>query len=115
MEAMQACNYFVMVEFHHHNMLMMQALVGASGGQTPMEVAWYLGCAQEARGGADAALEHVHNYHLEQEAVDVDEEDAVGEAEEDANAEKDMEAVTDSEVEIVEKSGANGLQDSDEV
>ena len=68
-----------------------------------------------ARGGADAALERVHNYHLEREAADADEEDAAGEAEEDANAEKDAEAVMDSEVEIVEKSGAEGPHDSDEV
>jgi len=115
MEAQQAHNYFVMAEFHHHNMLMMQALVEASGGQTPVEVARYLGRAQEAQGGADAALERIHNYHLEREAADADEEDATGEVEEDANAEKDAEAVTDSEVEIVEKGGAEGPQDSDEV
>ena len=115
MEAQQARNYFVMAEFHRHQMLMMQALVEASGGQTPVEVARYLGRAQEARGGADAALERVHNYHLEREAADAEEGDAAGEAEEDANAEKDADAVTDSEVEIVEKSGAEGPHDSDEV
>ena len=115
MEAQQARNYFVMAEFHRHQMLMMQALVEASGGQTPVEVARYLGRAQEARGGADAALERVHNYHLEWEAADAEEEDAAGEAEEDANAEKDAEAVTDSEVEIVERSGVEGPHDSDEV
>jgi len=111
MEAQQARNYFVQAEFHRHNLLMMQVLVEASGGQMPVEVAQYLGRAQEVRGGAGAALERVHNYHLEQEAAVVDEE----EAGEDANAEKDVEAVMDSEVEIVEKGGAEGPQDSDEV
>jgi len=74
-----------------------------------------LGHAQEVQGGANAALEHVHNYHLEWEAVDVYEEDTAGEVEENANADKDMEAVTDSEVEIVEKSRVGGQQDSDEL
>jgi len=54
-----------MVEFHCHNMLMMQALVEALGGQMSMDIAWYLGHAQEVWGRVDAAMEYIHNYHLE--------------------------------------------------
>ena len=120
MEDIQVHNYFVMVEFYYHNMLMMQVQVEASGGQMPMDITQYLAYALRGQDGLDTMIECVHNYHQKWEeqncqVTDRGEKGTIGNMKDDTNVDKGAEVEMDSEVEVVEKSRVEGPQDSDEL